>query len=120
LSRQVYTGYGSYSRLLISKIVDEFYSGYLYTHGCNGETVSSAKYIDGMSLISYCRVLMSIDVDEVLTPSGKELSLLGSCDYRQRFDQDFPASRISYLLGNWSKGMNWEIWKESANVPRIW
>lgn len=29
------------------KIVDEFYSGYLYTHGCNGETVSSATFIEG-------------------------------------------------------------------------
>ena len=29
------------------KIVDEFYSGYLYTHGCNGETVSSAEFIKG-------------------------------------------------------------------------
>jgi hypothetical protein len=56
LSRQVYTGYGPHSRLLISKIVDEFYSGYLYTHGCNGETVSSAEYVDGMSLIFYYRV----------------------------------------------------------------
>jgi len=27
--------------------MDEFYSGYLYTHGCNGETVSSASYVEG-------------------------------------------------------------------------
>jgi len=27
-------------------IADEFYSGYLYTHGCNGETVSSASYVE--------------------------------------------------------------------------
>jgi aspartate/methionine/tyrosine aminotransferase len=30
-------------------IVDEFYSGYLYTHGCNGETVSSAEYVDDVN-----------------------------------------------------------------------
>jgi len=27
-------------------IVDEFYSGYLYTQGCNGETVSSASFVE--------------------------------------------------------------------------
>ena len=30
-----------------NEIVDEFYSGYLYTHGCDGTTVSSAEFIEG-------------------------------------------------------------------------
>ena len=60
--------------------------------------------------------LISIDVNEVLTPSGKELSLLGSCHYCQWFDKDIPTSRVSYLLGGWSKGINWQIWKERANA----
>jgi len=30
-----------------SQIVDEFYSGYLYNRGCNGETVSSAEFVEG-------------------------------------------------------------------------
>lgn len=31
------------------EIVDEFYSGYLYTHGCDGTTVSAADFIEGKS-----------------------------------------------------------------------
>lgn len=33
------------------EITDEFYSAYLYTNGCQGETVSSAKYVEGISVL---------------------------------------------------------------------
>jgi len=36
------------SRYRNDKVVDEFYSGYIYTGDCDGTTISSAEFVEGM------------------------------------------------------------------------
>lgn len=74
------------------------------------EKLSARPYISMVwTLYLDVKILISLDVNEVLTPADIELSLLGSSHNCQWVDQNIPPSWIPYLLGRWPQGIPGEL-----------